>query len=125
VVVLINSQGAVRPDALTREIVRAVVGDGSPKPTAFRGHASDYAGLYAGAGRASRIVIGVDTTGAALTARIGDGPVRTLTYLGGDTFGRGDTRYRFARRSNRVTTLHFDNVYDVTATVRMPDERGR
>jgi CubicO group peptidase (beta-lactamase class C family) len=121
IVVLINSQGAVRPDALTREIVRAVVGDRSTGPTTFRGRTSDYVGAYAGVGRARHIQIGTDATGAALTARIDEGPVRTLTYLGGDTFARGDTRYTFGRRLHRVATLHFDNVYDVTATVRVPD----
>jgi len=119
--VLINTQGAVRPDALTREIVRAVVGDRSAVPTTFRGRASDYVGQYAGVGRVRHIQIGTDATGAALTARIDDGPLRTLTYLGGDRFARGDTRYTFGRQRHRVATLHFDNVYDVTAAVRVPD----
>jgi D-alanyl-D-alanine carboxypeptidase len=117
VVVLINTQGALRPDALSREIVRAVLGDRSPDRTPFRGIANDYVGHYAGTGRARRIDIATGTSGA-LTARIADGPVRVLSYVDGDTFASGDTRYVFTRQAGRVRTLRFDNVYDLTATVR-------
>jgi CubicO group peptidase (beta-lactamase class C family) len=118
VVVLINTEGPVRPDEVTRSIVRFVLGDRSPAGTVFRGCAAAYVGAYRGVGREGDLFrVAADSAGG-LTIQVGSGPARRLTYYGGETFGRGDSRFTFVRERGRVTRLRVDQVYGATMATR-------
>lgn len=127
VAVLMNTAGPVRPDALMQAIVGALFGDRTPKPLAFRGRAADYAGEYRGVGRGRPQVMEVaaDSAGAPLTLRINGGAPQPLAYLGGETFGRGASRFTFVReggKNGRVTALRADSrsVYSIATRVPTP-----
>jgi CubicO group peptidase (beta-lactamase class C family) len=123
VAVLINTAGPVRPDAVTQTLVAALFGDRTPKPLAFRGRAADYAGEYRGIGRGRPQLFAVaDSAGAGLVLRVNGGPAQPLAYLGGETFGRGATRYTFVREGGArgaVTALRADTraVYSIATRV--------
>jgi hypothetical protein len=90
-------------------LVRTILGDSSARGMAFTGRAEDSAGEYRGSGATKGMVLTVaaDSTGA-LTLRSGDGRPTRLTYFGGETFGRGESRYTFVREGGRVTGTRID-----------------
>jgi hypothetical protein len=53
------------------------------------------------------LTVAADSTGA-MTLRSGDGRPGRLVYFGGETFGRGDSRYTFVREGGRVTGMRVD-----------------
>ncbi len=110
VVVLMNSIGAVSPTGIAEFLVRVVLGDRTPPAVPFTGSAADYTGTYPGAGstRAIAVTVDVDTAGR-LTARPRDGSPAPLTYLGGESFARGGTRYTFVREGGRVARMRVEN----------------
>jgi CubicO group peptidase (beta-lactamase class C family) len=120
VVVLMNTQGPVRPDALTREIVRVVVGDRSAPVRGPRSRTVEYVGSYVTPERTRRFVVRADSVRGGLTVEINGGVRLPVSYVGRDTFERGDVRYVFLRRNGRVAALHVDDVDDVEVAPREP-----
>jgi CubicO group peptidase (beta-lactamase class C family) len=110
VAVLVNTAGPVRPGAVAEAIVTALLGDRTPKPLAWRGRAADYVGQYRGVGRGREqtIAVAADSASPGLTVSVDGGTPQRLGFLGGETFGRGATRYTFVREGGRVTKLRSD-----------------
>jgi CubicO group peptidase (beta-lactamase class C family) len=119
IAVLMNTLGPVRPLAIATSIIRALLGDHSPTGIAFHGSGEDYGGKYRGIGRSGEpMILTVRAADGSLTLQQDTGPVRRLTYLGGDTFGRVSDRYTFMRDGPQVTRLRVDDVFTDWIAVR-------
>ena len=68
-----------------------------PAAEPFEGDPSPYAGRYEGPARGQRITATVAAEDGQLTINTGTGESATLSWLGGDEFADGRTRYRFIR----------------------------
>jgi CubicO group peptidase (beta-lactamase class C family) len=125
VAVLMNTEGPVRPDAIANEIVRALLGDRTPKRPTFAGRASDYAGEYRGTGRGRPLVLrfAPDSTGGLTLATPNASP-RPLAFLGGDTFGLGSARFTFVRERGAVTKVRADMLATNSLASRQPAARA-
>jgi hypothetical protein len=108
VVVLINSQGPVRPDALAEEIVAGVLGRGAePHAVALApGSAGRYVGTYA----FGPVTVQVSEQAGALRVVRNGRPV-PVTYRGDDTFAGGDGIWRFVVANGRAERLFVDETY--------------
>ncbi|GIW51737.1 MAG: hypothetical protein KatS3mg081_1092 [Gemmatimonadales bacterium] len=117
VAVLINTAGPVAPGQISRAIAEAIFGPEPTRGIPFSGSAADYAGRYRGVGRGRELVIEIlaDSATGGLAARVGDGQPAPLSYLGRDTFERGNLRLRFEREGGRVVALRADlvSVYSI------------
>lgn len=113
IVVLMNTLGPVNALGVTKSIVRALLGDLSPRGKPFRGDAADYTGRFRGVGRSGDDMTLIVTGDSAAGLRLGVGtePALPLTWLGGQTFGLGATRYTFVREQNIVNTVRVDDVF--------------
>lgn len=110
VVVLINTAGPVSPENIARSIVDLTLGVKPPAAVAFHGTLADYVGTYTGVARGGidTVRVALDNGGHALTVQAaGEKEHKTLQYLGGDTFGLDETRYKFSRAGRLVV----DQVY--------------
>ena len=122
ILVLTNSEGAPRPQHLTRDIRHAVYGSRTPRSARPR-RAAEYAGEYHGSGRRANWVlrIAVDAAGG-LTEQGLEGasaPPTPLVSLGGDTFrGTDPIRYTFQRRGGRITGMRIDPVRENVVLTR-------
>jgi CubicO group peptidase (beta-lactamase class C family) len=113
IVVLMNTEGPLRPDAVAQSIVKFMLGDRTPAGVRFTGTASDFVGVYRGVGRGRPLVLtfAAGSAGSAaggLALKLPTGVTQALTYYGGDTFGQGSTRYTFVRQQGRVTAVRAD-----------------
>ena len=109
IVVLMNTEGSLRPDALARSIVKFMLGDRTPVGVPFNGNTADYAGVYRGVGRGRPLVLTVVADSVrGLVLRQATGVTQALTYYGGETFGAGSSRFTFVRAGGRVTTVRAD-----------------
>lgn len=112
VVVLVNTLGPVRPDALADRVAQAVFGPGPAAPVPVAGGdalARDVVGSY-GAPPAAIVVL---ATGDSLSmARAGATP-RRMTPIGEDVFAVGDERLRVVREGGKVVAVVHDAVYVV------------
>ena len=108
--VLINTAGGAASSDIAQQIEDVILG---PRAEAiaipFDGDAAPYAGRYEGPARGRRMVAEVGIEDAQLTIDTGPDPGGALTWLGGDTFGRGGTRFRFVRDADgTVDELRMD-----------------
>jgi hypothetical protein len=119
VVVLFNTMGPVDPNDAAAAIAEAVLGKTDDEGRPFNGDLSELAGVYKGPGPGSPMELTIAVAGDQLTMKspFADS-ARTLTYLGDDTFGRGETRLTFHRNGARASGVRFDIVYASTYLVR-------
>lgn len=125
VAVAVNSQGPVRPDAITRAVAELVLGKAAPPTARLKRKASEYVGAYRGTGG-----MGEDLTVHVVTDAAGrlvlkspfthpDAPA-TLVYTGGESFALDDKRVTFVRERGRVARLSVDAVYGLMVLARQP-----
>jgi CubicO group peptidase (beta-lactamase class C family) len=117
VAVLINTLGPVAPAQISRSIAEVIFGAEPEGGIPFSGAVADYAGIYRGVGRGRELVIEIlaDSARGGLAARIGEGELVPLVYLGGETFERGSARLKFEREGGKVVALRADlvSVYSI------------
>ena len=121
VVVFMNTQGPVRPSALTEQLARVVLGDRTPPPRRFAGRAADYAGTYRGPGRGTPLVLTVAAGDGGLTVSQNGRPAAPLLWLGGERFAVGAQRYTFVREGGRVVRVHADARFQHSVAARLPE----
>ncbi|MFV1988099.1 MAG: serine hydrolase domain-containing protein [Gemmatimonadota bacterium] len=113
IVVLINTAGPVSSSAIATSVENLVLGPRAlVVPRVYSGDLSRFEGTFRGPARGRRMTVTVTVGDDGLTLRQGTAPGegRTLRWLGGTTFGRGDTRYRFVLDGDRVAALQVDQV---------------
>ena len=110
IAVLINTAGGVASSDIAQQVEDVILGQRAEvMPIPFDGDAAPYAGRYEGPARGQRMVAEVGIEDGQLTIDAGPGSADALTWLGGDTFGRGSTRFRFVRDANgAVDELRMD-----------------
>ena len=110
IAVLINTAGGVGSSDIAQQVEDVILGQRAEvMPIPFDGDATPYAGRYEGPARGQRLVAEVRIEDGQLTIDAGPGSADALTWLGGDTFGRGSTRFRFVRDANgAVDELRMD-----------------
>jgi len=121
IVVLVNTAGRVRPAAIADAIEDLVLGPPAPvRPRTFGGDPSAYVGTFRGPGRGRPLTVRVtrDEEGELLL-KLGSGPAEPIQWLGGDTFGRGSTRFIFERDGEAVVELRVDQVAGVYVLERV------
>ncbi|WP_419943186.1 serine hydrolase domain-containing protein [Candidatus Palauibacter sp.] len=103
IAVLINTAGGVASSDIAQQVEDVILGQRAEvMPIPFDGDAAPYAGRYEGPARGQRLVAEVGIEDGQLTIDAGPGSAGALTWLGGDTFGRGSTRFRFVRNADGV-----------------------
>lgn len=106
IVVLINTAGPTSPGAIASAVEDVVLGPATvQRPRAFSGSLDAFTGVFRGAGRGRRLNVTVGVEDGALQVRMPPAPEMTLEWLGGDTFGAGQTRFTFDGDA-----LHIDQV---------------
>ncbi|MHB1326727.1 MAG: serine hydrolase domain-containing protein [Gemmatimonadales bacterium] len=112
VVVLLNSQGPARPDAMAAAIARIVLGPAPERTQTFAGNAADFNGTYTGPGRGRPMTIWVgDSAGQLRIRRAPSAPWQALSYRGGDTFTAGNSLLTFDRKDGKPVRLRMDAGY--------------
>lgn len=112
IAVLINTAGGVAPSQIAARIEDVLLGP-PPETEAipFDGDPAPFVGRYEGPARGQRLVAEVSIEDGRLTIDGGGNVTEPLTWLGGDAFARGRTRFRFVRAPNgTVTELRVDVV---------------
>jgi hypothetical protein len=125
IAVLVNTAGPVSPSAVATAIEDLVLGPIAPIiPRAFAGSVSRFEGTYRGASRGARMTLSVSVGDEGLLVRQGTagGGGQALNWLGGTTFGRGDSRYRFLMDGDRAVTLQVDQVGGLYVLDRIEDQ---
>ncbi|MDB4876694.1 MAG: Penicillin-binding protein 4 [Gemmatimonadetes bacterium] len=130
VVVLINTEGPVRPNAIAQSIEQVVLGPPVVgAAVAFHGHTPDYVGEYRGVGRGREAVIkivGDSMASGGLAIVRGTAKPRALIYVGGDSFEldaapyAGRERLTFVRANGRITGVHDDATFGNVLLKRTP-----
>lgn len=112
IAVLINTAGGASPGGIAGEIEDIVLGElPEPEVTPFEGDPSPYEGRYEGPARGQRLTATVAAEDGQLTVDSGRGNPATLSWLGGDAFTAGTTRFRFVRdTTGPATQLRIDVV---------------
>jgi hypothetical protein len=108
IVVLINSQGPVRPEAIAEQIAARVLGP-APSAPAVALAPSDvqrYVGTYS----FGPVTVQVSEQGGGVRILRNGRPV-TVTYRGGDTFAGGDGIWHFIVANGRTERLFVDETY--------------
>ena len=112
VVVLMNSNGPVSPEALAGELAGAII---APVPVAtqtYTGDATDLLGRYRGPSRGREMTVEISKNAqGVLVSSVNGAPVQPLPWLEGWKFGRrGATFVTFERTgsSGPATVLRFD-----------------
>ena len=101
IAVLINTAGGVASSDIAQQVEDVILGQRAEvMPIPFDGDAAPYAGRYEGPARGQRLVAEVGIEDGQPMIDAGPGSASALTWLGGDTFGRGSTRFRFVRDAN-------------------------
>ena len=109
IVVLMNTEGPQRPDAVARSIVKFMLGDRTPAGVRFNGTAADFIGVFRGVGRGRPLLLTfVPDSAAGIALKLPTGATQSLTYYGGDTFGQGSARYTFVRERGIVSAVRAD-----------------
>jgi len=112
VVVLLNSQGPARPDAMAAAIANIVLGPAPDRTQTFAGNAAEYAGTYTGPGRGRPMTVWIaDSAGQVRIRRAPNGPWQALSYRGGDSFSAGGSLLTFDRKDGKPTQLRMDAGY--------------
>jgi len=118
IVVLMNSEGPVRPQAIAHAIGAALFPPGTPSTSRRRGMPDEYAGRYRASADSTSpgFTIVSDSAGGIAMKISPTAPPLPLRYLGGETFEgfearRGAMRLIFQREQGRVTAVRFDPVY--------------
>lgn len=112
IVVLLNSQGPTRPDAVAATIAGIVLGPAPDRSRAFSGNRSELVGSYTGPGRGRPMTVRVvDTAGAIRLRRTPSDTGQVLTFLGDDTFVAGQAVVRFERKDGKPFRLRLDTGY--------------
>jgi CubicO group peptidase (beta-lactamase class C family) len=127
IAVTVNSEGPVRPDAISASIAERVLGKpATPVATLKSETAREYVGSYAGiGGMGEDLTVKVHTDSAGRLALDG-GPLTrhdspsTLAYMGTDTFQLDDKQLTFVREKGRVVRLRVDAVYAHLVLERKP-----
>jgi CubicO group peptidase (beta-lactamase class C family) len=126
IAVTVNSQGPVRPDAITRSIAELVLGKSPPPRARLKGKAADYVGAYRGrGGMGEDLTVHVVTdSGGRLVLRSPfthpDAP-GTLVYAGGESFELDNgMRLTFFRERGRVARVSVDAIYGLMVLARQP-----
>jgi CubicO group peptidase (beta-lactamase class C family) len=121
VVVLINTAGPVGADDVGAAIVRAVFGSREQVAAKSIADLSAYSGTFQGPSRGSSLTLTFSADSGQLIMRAGrEGEVSRLTYVGDDTFVRGNERVTFLRDGARVVRVRVDRVYQNTVLVKRP-----
>ena len=112
IAVLINTAGGAASSDIAGEVEDVILGPPAEvSPVPFEGDPAPYAGRYEGPARGQTMVATVGVEDGQLAIGTGTGPGDPLTWLGGDTFGQGNTRFRFVRDdSGAVDKLRMDVV---------------
>ena len=98
IAVLINTAGGASSGGIAGQIEDVVLGEpAEPAAVPFEGDPAPYAGRYEGPARGQRITVTVAVADGQLTINTGIGEPATLSWLAGDDFADGRTRYRFLR----------------------------
>jgi CubicO group peptidase (beta-lactamase class C family) len=122
IVVLVNTAGAVRPDAVVASLADLVLGKKPTTPVAFTGDLKTLAGTYSGVGRGAdqRLVLSAAGGTLSIKAERGDTTAHQARYTGDDTFVVGDTRYTFlpAGSGGASRKLRVDAVYGLSVLER-------
>lgn len=117
IVVLMNTLGAARPEAVATALADGVLGRVAvaQKAAAYAGDGAELAGTYVGRGWGRGMSVTIEYDGERLVALEGEGRDSVpLRYDRGETFVSGPDRsgvvttYSFLRSGGRVTELHVD-----------------
>ena len=112
IVALFNSQGPIRPDAMTAEIAKIVLGPAPDRTKTFSGDLAQYTGSYTGRGRGRDMTVRVTDSGGILRLRRHPADTgQVLRYLGGDTFAAGQALVTFDRKDGKTVRLRLDAGY--------------
>jgi CubicO group peptidase (beta-lactamase class C family) len=112
IVALFNSQGPARPDQITAEIAKIVLGPAPDRSRAFAGDLAQFAGSYTGPGRGRNMTVTVTSESGAL--RLKRNPAdsgQVLQYRGDDTFAAGGALVIFDRKDGKPVRLRLDAGY--------------
>ncbi len=118
VVVLYNSAGPASPQALTQDIVAAVLGKIEPKVVAYTGDLSELAGIYKGVGRGATQVLTFAMDKGTLTVSQGGPKAAPLMHIGNGVFEYGPAQFTFLRAGGKVTGVRTDYVAQNTILAR-------
>lgn len=118
VVVLYNSAGPASPQALTQDIVAAVLGKVEHKAVAYTGDLAELAGVYKGVGRGAAQVLTFAVDKGALTVSQGGPKAAPLMHIGNGVFEYGPAQFTFIRTGGKVTGVRTDFVAQNTILAR-------
>jgi CubicO group peptidase (beta-lactamase class C family) len=118
VVVLYNSAGPANPQALTQDIVAAVLGKIEPKAVAYSGDLAELAGIYKGVGRGAAQVLTFAVDKGVLTVTQGGPKAAPLVHIGNGVFEYGPAQFTFLRAGGKVTGVRTDFVAQNTILSR-------
>jgi CubicO group peptidase (beta-lactamase class C family) len=118
VVVLYNSAGPANPQALTQDIVAAVLGKIEPKAVAYSGDLAELAGIYKGVGRGAAQVLTFAVDKGVLTVTQGGPKAAPLVHIGNGVFEYGPAQFTFLRTGGKVTGVRTDFVAQNTILSR-------
>jgi CubicO group peptidase (beta-lactamase class C family) len=129
IVVLVNSEGPVRPQAIARAIGTVLFPAAAPPASTWRGTPDDYVGRYSAGTDSTSIAVTIVADGAGSGLAVKTSPTAVpspLRHLGGETFeasdpSRGSQRFTFQRTQGRVTAVRYDPVF---INVRLQRQAG-
>ncbi len=121
VIVLNNTAGPAAPAAIAQSIAKLVLGPGKELTgVPFSGDLTPYTGRFRGVGRGFPTEVTVTAEEGVLKVKgAGGQPVRSLLYLGNDTFGAGSARYTFSRDGGKVDAVRVDAISVVSLARRV------
>ncbi|MFN2316051.1 MAG: serine hydrolase domain-containing protein [Gemmatimonadales bacterium] len=110
VVVLINSQGPVSPQAIAAELAAEILPGQRQTARPFTGDAAPLVGRYIGPSRGREMVVEITQSAEGLTASINGGASQPLPWVKGWAFRPGSSILTFTREDNSgpATLLRFD-----------------
>lgn len=112
VIVLFNTEGPARPDAVMTKIVETVLGKAPDQSKPFDGDLAQFAGTYKGKGRGEDMKVEVVAKDGKLAIKMpGADSARSMKYFGHDTFSESGALLTFDRQGGRISRLRFDVAY--------------